>query len=853
MNAASNPDLNQRKTLLREALAASNVHDFAPLAAALQTASEKERAALAKTLPPSRLFTAEGGTARAFYALVSLGKPKLAAETLVKDKNKTNYLPAALAAGRDRSEEWILAFCDELAEVSGWQQGQPLELALQLQAARGLFASSARYVGRIPYFLTADLDRKADARKSGQHIVQGLQSHGGLPMHAFWRFFEIEGLGCDYTLTDYQSPAWNAAVEQLGQSQSGFRERAIDASLDALLRDFSARNILWYLQVQRALQPTAQEVAARQSRYLAVLGTQPSTAVGLAQELLASALKAQALEADALIEASSAVLLRTEKKLIKAQLKLLGEIPATAKQRQCISQVVEDALPSMPADLAEQARKLVQAGDGLHATKPVTTPSSKPAEVSNGQALVIAPPRSTPLPGTRPELPAIESHEALMALLAELLEGNDRGADLPRIFDYLARHTDIALPHALEQRAAQVIGELWDENHAAPQRLLLAALTGKQEPSFKGYRRYVVASRGEPDLPDVEYRTNTGTTSSYDPASGEMKVTETWTSRSGYQYLRTNAATALLADICKALQQARQTGQAFVAPTPVPVQARQWQRQLASPGQGCFTRDLEVLGKGPKPFWIAADAMPQPATLHERALDVSQIAPEFTFRAQEAREQAGYDAIVHWAAWLLRDNLDTLAAQMHPVLCAAVQVINVRGLGPLLAALGASRQPPAQPVYSALALAASAKMAEHRAQTAEALAQLTDANLLDPEAFAAQIAAHLADEFALAGRLAQTLADASSISAATGLRVLQTLGALLPHLLNADGKPLTQASKLIELAARLSVDYGWPLPIPDALAARRKGSSALAVALRTLDAVTPQATPLAREAASSIQ
>ncbi|RGE46924.1 hypothetical protein DZC30_00460 [Comamonas testosteroni] len=848
MNAASNPDLNQRKTLLREALAASNVHDFAPLAAALQTASEEERAALAKTLPPSRLFTAEGGTARAFYALVALGKPKLAAETLVKDKNKTNYLPAALAAGRDRSEEWILAFCDELAEVSGWQQGQPLELALQLQAARGLFASSARYVGRIPYFLTADLDRKTDLKKSGQHIVEGLQSHGGLPMHAFWRFFEIEGLGSDYTLTDYQSPAWNAAIEQLGQSQSGFRERAIDASLDALLRDFSARNILWYLQVQRVLQPTAQEVAARQSRYLAVLGTQPSTAVGLAQELLASALKARALDTNALIEASSAVLLRTEKKLIKAQLKLLGEIPATTEQRQRISQVVEDALPSMPADLAEQARKLVQAGD----SSPATQPATKPTELSNSEAIVIAPPRSTPLPGARPELPAIESHEALMALLAELLEGNDRGADLPRIFDYLARHTDAALPHALEQRAAQVIGELWDENHAAPQRLLLAALAGKQQPGFKGYRRYVVARQGAPDLPDVEYRTNTGTTSSYDPASGEMKLTETWTSRSGYQYVPTNSATALLADMCKALQQARQAGQAFVAPTPVPAKARQWQRQLASPGQGCFTRDLEVLGKGPKPFWIAANAIPQPASLHERALDVSQIAPEFTFRAQEAREQAGYDAIVHWAAWLLRDNLDTLAAQMHPVLCAAVQVINVRGLGPLLAALGASRQPPAQPVYSALALAASAKMAEHRAQTAEALAQLAAANLLDPEAFATQIAAHLADEFALAGRLAQTLGDASSISAATGLRVLQTLGALLPHLLDADGKPLTQASKLIELAARLSVDYGWPLPIPEALAARRKGSSALAVALRTLDAVTPQTTPLAREAASAL-
>ncbi|WZB71857.1 hypothetical protein WJ968_08995 [Achromobacter xylosoxidans] len=70
---------------------------------------------------------------------------------------------------------------------------------------------------------------------------------------------------------------------------------------------------------------------------------------------------------------------------------------------------------------------------------------------------------------------------------------------------------------------------------------------------------------------------------------------------------------------------------------------------------------------------------------------------EFTFRAQEAREQDGYDQVVQWTAWLLRSNPDTLAAHFHPMLCAAVNVINLRGLGPLLAALGASRRAPGGP------------------------------------------------------------------------------------------------------------------------------------------------------------
>ncbi|WZB71856.1 hypothetical protein WJ968_08990 [Achromobacter xylosoxidans] len=152
-----------------------------------------------------------------------------------------------------------------------------------------------------------------------------------------------------------------------------------------------------------------------------------------------------------------------------------------------------------------------------------------------------------------------------------------------------------------------------------------------------------------------------------------------------------------------------------------------------------------------------------------------------------------------------------------------------------------------------MALAASAKMTEQRAQAAEAIARLADVGLLDPAPFAQQIAAHLADGFALAGRLAQTLADASSISALAGCRALQTLEALLPRLVDADGKPMAQAAKLIELAARLSNDYGMPIALPATLAARRKGASVLAVTLRSLETVAPRATPLAETAAAAAQ
>ena len=832
-------DLAARRSLLRQA---KNLSDYQQ---ALQGASEEDRSALAKTLPPTRLINAEGGSPRACFALAALGKPALVAETL--SKTKADYRPAALAAARNRSADWIFEFCDELAEASGWQDGRPLELALQLQTATGLTARAPRYVERMPYFLSSQVERNASPQQGGAQIIEALQRHQGLPMQAFWHFFEVEGLGSNYQLTQYLAGVWDEVIVQLAHADNDFRERALDASLDALLRDFSAKNIVWYLQVQRLLKPEVQDIARRQSRYLAVLSTQPSTAVGLAQDMLAQLTTAAALDVDALIEASAGVLLRTEKKLLKAQLKLLAGIKTSAAQRHRIAEIVVDALPSMPADVAIQARKLVPGDD---AQQPAASSISVEASAETQPLPTVAPPRSTALAGARAELSAIQSDDEWLTLFAQLLENMDYGPHLPRMFEYLALHPNLSLPPHLQQRSSEIRAELWDEAHASPRRLFPAAMLGLDEAGFKGYRRFVVGGYGKPDIPGVDYRTNTATSSSYDSENDSWKITETRETRTGYQYFPCHAATALLAQVFRDLQQARSQQSCFAPPQPLPAQTRKWRKQIQEPDQGCFSRDLEVLGEGPKPFWTTPDSPVQTgASLHLRALDVSQIAREFTFRAQEAREQDGYEAIVHWAARLLRDNLDTLAAQMHPVLCAAVQVVNVRGLAPLLKALGGARQPPAAPLYSALALAASAKMAEHRAQTAEAIASLADSNLLHPTAIATEIAAHLADGFALAGRIAQTLGDAASINALAGLRVLQTLEALLPHLLDKDGKPLTQAGKLIELAAKLAVDYGWPLSIPEALAARNKGSSALAVALRTLQAITPFGTPLAQEAA----
>lgn len=852
--------LTERRAALREAAAGDDAADIASFARALEGANEEERAALAKALPPSRLFSAEGPTPRACFVLAALGKPKLVADTLAPADmvRKREYgprhgemAPAVVDAAAGRDAPWRAAFIELLAEQRWWAEHLAWPVCHALVRLDDDAPLSMPYLRCFVQQVSAI---GGDGQLDGDHgkcMAAHLQAHPDQIEREFWALFRVEGMGADYLLMERTGPAWDAAVLTLCQDNPAFRDRLLTESQEALLRDFSAKTIAWYLRMHRLADPSAHEVAARQHTYFAVLATAPSTAVGLALDMLKRA--AGQLDVDAMIEAGAAVLTRSEKKLVKALLGLFAALEADAGQRDRMSGIVGEALEGMPLDLASLARKLVTPSSETQPAEASGQSSGQASAKVDGehasQAIAMPGPRRKPLPDIPDQAPGIGGDEELHALMAAQFEGTGHGADLPRIVDHLAVRPLLPLPEALQHRAAEIIDSVWEERAASPRRLLAAALLGREDVSFRGYARYVVAIAGKPDPVGVALQEQTVSSSRYDAETGDWKADETWTSRWGYQYLPTHSPLALLAGVLHDLRSSRAQGKPFSPPTVVPAQRFVWERVLAEPGDGTFSRDLAVLGDGAKPFWMAGDA----AACASPALDVADVPAEFTFRAQEAREQDGYDQVVQWTAWLLQSNPDTLAAHFHPMLCAAVQVINVRGVGPLLTALGASRLPPGEPVYSALALAASGKMAEHRAQAAEAIARLADAGLLDPAPFAAQIAAHLAQGFALAGRVAQTLADAASISALAGCRVLQTLEALLPQLLDADGKPLAQAGKLIELAARLSDDYGMPITLPATLAARRKGASVLAVTLRSLEAVVPRVTPLAETAAAAAQ
>jgi hypothetical protein len=314
-------DLAARRALLRAA--AQGPHEFTE---AIRGADEAERAALAKTLPPSRVFSAEGPTPRACYLLAALAKPQFAAETIVSsDHSRSPAFQAAsaplaatiVAAAGERPVDWQTTFVDAVADRHWYARELAWRVCFALVHEHQARGESLPYLGCFVTAVSGDADG-VTAAEHGARIADRLRSDPGL-LADFWALFRVEGAGLHYLLTEGCGDAWDAAITDLA-TDPALRDALLDASLGALLRDFPARTLAWYLRIQRLLAPTPQEVAARAPQYLGVLVSPPSTAVGWAQEALLGGVRAGLVDADAVVAASPAVLARTEKKLLRAHL-----------------------------------------------------------------------------------------------------------------------------------------------------------------------------------------------------------------------------------------------------------------------------------------------------------------------------------------------------------------------------------------------------------------------------------------------------------------------------------------------------------------------------------------------------
>lgn len=212
-----------------------------------------------------------------------------------------------------------------------------------------------------------------------------------------------------------------------------------------------------YLAILQALHPTAQEERERAADWIALAADAPSAVAGHAQQALARLAAAGGLAPRLLAEMSLTVLFRPEKKLVRAQLVLLGRElvrdPAAAPE---LLPVLGEAFGHTDTDIQERALKLAAAhlvsdphvraelAESAHLLSPlhrsraveILGPDAAPAAVDAPYREILPPP-----PAQVPLAPAPESVEETAELVAAVV--NSRTASVEeyeRALDGLVRH-----------------------------------------------------------------------------------------------------------------------------------------------------------------------------------------------------------------------------------------------------------------------------------------------------------------------------------------------------------------------------------------------------------------------------
>ncbi|MFI6644137.1 DUF6493 family protein [Streptomyces sp. NPDC050504] len=300
---------------------------------------------------------------------------------------------------------------------------------------------------------------------------------------------------------------WPEALAVLAADGVLDRGVLIDRAVARLLRGGKQGELKFALRLLECLEPTADEERARVADWCALLSDAPSAVASRGQEALARLVERGEVTARQLAEVSDAVLFRTEKKLVRAQLVVLGKAlrhSPDAADELLVS--VAGAFGHEDTGIQERALKLAGrflAGAGeetreevAHAVGALSPMHRALAAELLGAALPPQPDEEEPppyeelLPPAPEELrldPAPASSAELVEEVAVLLKSRSV-ADVPtveRALDALVRHAyrdRKALVEALRPALSGVWWYEWDESpvqYLSHVDLVVAALIGR--------------------------------------------------------------------------------------------------------------------------------------------------------------------------------------------------------------------------------------------------------------------------------------------------------------------------------------------------------------------------------------
>ena len=340
--------LEERRAALKALMAAEST-DVQEYHAVISGSTEEERASLARTLTPRSVIGSDhiNRTPLAAYVAGALvrtpdGDPweyhrsaGRAMRTLLwEGRPDQQLIDAFLLGATERPDEWILRFIEGLP--NSWARSKKIwETCYTLLRARNLSCDAPEY---LVLFLHEALPcvKKGSASNHAQ-LKTFFTRDMTLLDQEFWAVFRTEGV----LFKGYGNYMGESAeLCRLMGEYFDIRDEILDALLRGLTSDFSAFNSAAFHSVYTDLQPTDAENRARFGKLMAVLTAEPSASVGFAQTMLQNVLKACApaalqknenaelapleqVELEQLIDALSANLYRTEKKIQRGALRLL--------------------------------------------------------------------------------------------------------------------------------------------------------------------------------------------------------------------------------------------------------------------------------------------------------------------------------------------------------------------------------------------------------------------------------------------------------------------------------------------------------------------------------------------------
>ena len=281
-----------------------------------------------------------------------------------------------------------------------------------------------------------------------------------------WRLFEVEG-GGDLSLAAFDKyiggskiGGWTDALAELAADGTLSRDRLLDASLEALQRDFAQFRAGWFSRFHEHLQPTLDERVQRLDHYLQLLGSSIPPTVSFALKAIALIDKANELPPERLLAHAQPVLQARAKGTVAAGLRLLGKAaqraPELAGRVACVAAA---ALIHETADVQKKTLDLIEGLDGGELGDVVAAMQNYADGIApsvQGQFMALAGPLDSSVAPEQSQAAAAINVSAAVTLIADVIpigsfdefnreflrviENPSCALDVERVLDGLARH-----------------------------------------------------------------------------------------------------------------------------------------------------------------------------------------------------------------------------------------------------------------------------------------------------------------------------------------------------------------------------------------------------------------------------